>query len=181
MRTYLQLFGGLAPIEAQKKARGAEGTQLFDTWDDYLSALGFPDYHIDVPRQAQTNAIMITTFERLGVALCDRAVERDLPELADKPQRPPPMKDRVIFAFDPQKGPMDLAAFAPRFDVVHRTFLGYPASLAPPERTPRFLALYTDIAKGHKAAAPKSKLSPDQAAWAAVCYGLVRHPEFHLY
>ena len=36
VRTYLQLFGGLAPLEVQRKARGADGGTLFDTWDDYL-------------------------------------------------------------------------------------------------------------------------------------------------
>jgi len=48
MRTYLQLFGGLVPLEVQKKAKGSDGNQLFDSWDDYLSALGFPDYRNDI-------------------------------------------------------------------------------------------------------------------------------------
>jgi hypothetical protein len=180
MRTYLQLFGGLAPLEAQKRARGGDGAGLFDTWDDYVSALGFPDYRLDVPRQTQTNALMVATFERLGVALCDRAVEHDL-----RPPKgggePPPVAQRVIFAFEAPRGDVDAAGFAPRFDVLHRTFLGYPASLAPPERTARFFQLYRDIAAGHAKAAPRSRFSPSEAGWAAVCYGLVRHPEFHLY
>jgi len=179
MRTYLQLFGGLAPLEAQKRARGGDGGALFDTWDDYVSALGFPDYRLDVPRQTQTNALMAATFERLGVALCDRAVEHDL--RAPKGGEPPALKDRLIFAFDLAPGDLDAKAFAPRFDVLHRTFLGYPASLAPPQRTARFFQLYVDIVAGHAKAAPRSRLSPSEAGWAAVCYGLVRHPEFHLY
>ena len=174
MRTYLELFGGLVPQEAQKKARGGDGANLFDTWNDYVSALGFPDYALDIPRQTQTNALMLATIERLGIALCDRAVEHDLP----KGNRTVP--DRTIFAFDPKPGP-GVADFAPRFDVLHRTFLGYPAALAPPERTPRFFALYTEIARVHAKESPRSRFTPDQAAWAAVCYGLVRHPEFHLY
>ncbi len=176
MRTYLRLFGGLNPVDAQKKARGPDGANLFDTWDDYVSALGFPDYRFDIPRQVQTNALMIATFERLGVALCDRALEHDL-----KGKTPVPMQERVIFAFDPPKGAVDGAAFAPRFDVLHRTFLGYPARLAPHERTARFFQLYRDIAEGHAKDDPKSRFTPDEAGWAAVCYGLVRHPEFHLY
>lgn len=177
MRTYLQLFGGLAPLEVQKRARQGDGGQLFDAWDDYVSSLGFPDYRLDVPRQTQTNAIMVAAFERLGIALCDRAVEHDLPNLAAKPKGAPPPAERVIFAFDTNKNPLDDKAFAPKFDVLHRTFLGYPASLAPPERAPRFLALYKDIEKTHQGA----KFTPQQAAWAAVCYGLIRHPEFNLY
>jgi hypothetical protein len=177
MRTYMQLFGGLAPLDAQKAARGNDGSQLFDNWDAYVSALGFPDYRTDIPRQTQTNALMVATFERLGVALCDRSIEHDL-----KAKPAHPVRDRVVFAFDlPRPGTMDATAFSPRFDVLHRTFLGYPAALAPATRVPRFLQLYRDIASTHKTADPKSRLSPDEAAWAAVCYGLVRHPEFHLY
>jgi hypothetical protein len=176
MRTYLQLFGGLTPLDAQKLARAKDGSQLFDTWDDYVSALGFPDYRVDVPRQTQTNALMIATFERLGVALCDRAVEHDL-----KPKDLLPIKERLIFAFDTPKGAIDLATFAPRFDVLHRTFLGYPSSLAPAERVSRFYALYRDIEAEHAKTQTKSRFTPGEAAWAAVCYGLIRHPEFHLY
>jgi hypothetical protein len=183
MRTYLQLFGGLLPSEVQQKARGTDGGNVFDTWDDYVSALGFPDYRVDIPRQTQTNALMIASFERLGVALCDRAVEHDLPSLGrPTPKTPPPAPSaRVIFAFEPLAGAMSDADFAARFDVLHRTFLGYPAALAPPERAPRYFALYRDIAANHAKALPKSRFTADQAAWAAVCYGLVRHPEFHLY
>lgn len=241
------------PVDVQKAARGAEGNALFDTWDDYVSALGFPDYGLDIPRQTQTNALMVATFERLGIALCDRAVLHDLAMLGttkpapakakddkdadkkpgakadpkkpnekdaakkdaakvdkdaptkDKDGKPPnasapsganppesdggvvPIAERVVFAFDPPPGgpagqaSLDEVAFAPRFDVLHRTFLGYPASLAPADRLPRYLALYRAIVKEHAQASPKSKLSPAQAGWAAICYGLVRHPEFHLY
>ncbi len=172
IRSYLQLFGGLAPIEVQAKARGADGGQLFDAWDDYLAALGLPDYKLDLPRATQTNAIMVAAFERLAIALCDRAVEHDL-------KAHPPMESRVVFAFEaPEK--LDAAGFASRFDVLHRTFLGYPASLAP-GRTDDFHGLYTHIEQNHRAAATKSRFTPTEAAWAAVCYGLARHPEFHLY
>ena len=121
MRTYLQLFGALAPLDAQREARGKDGGNLFDTWDDYVAALGFPDYRLDVPRQTQTNALMVSTFERLGVALCDRALEHDW-----KGSSPPPVQGRVIFAFEPTKGNVSVLAFSERFDVLHRTFLGYP-------------------------------------------------------
>ena len=176
MRTYLQLFGALAPLDAQKRARGGDNANLFDTWDDYVAALGFPDYRLDVPRQTQTNALMVATFERLGVALCDRALEHDW-----KGTEAPPVKERVIFAFDPPKGSVSVAAFAPDFDVLHRTFLGYPASLAPAQRTTRFYELYRHVAAEHAKTSPRSRFTPDEAGWAAVCYGLVRHPEFHLY
>jgi hypothetical protein len=183
MRTYLQLFGGLAPLDAQKRARGGDGAQLFDTWDDYVSALGLPDYRLDIPRQTQTNALMVATFERLGVALCDRAVEHDFGarQVDGRRGAPPPVNERLVFAFDAPPGEIDANGFAPRFDVLHRTFLGYPASLAPPQRVARFYQLYEDIADGHAKADPKSRFSPSEAGWAAVCYGLVRHPEFGLY
>ncbi len=176
MRTYLRLFGALAPLDFQKDTRGRDGASLFDTWDDYVAALGFPDYRLDVPRQTQTNALMVATFERIGVALCDRALEHDW-----KAAERPPVQERVVFAFDPPAGAVSAADFAPRFDVLHRTFLGYPASLAPPEREARFYALYDSSAKGHPRAAPGSRFSPAEAGWAALCYGLVRHPEFQLY
>jgi hypothetical protein len=178
MRTYLHLFGGLAPLDAQKRARGGDGNGLFDTWDDYVSALGFPDYRLDIPRQIQTNALMVATFERLGVALCDRAVEHDLRPA--KGRGPIPIDERVIFAFEMPAGPVDDKEFAPRFDVLHRTFLGYPAALAPPAREGRFFTLYSTIVAEHAKDA-KSRFTPQEAGWAAVCYGLVRHPEFHLY
>jgi hypothetical protein len=176
MRTYLQLFGGLAPLDVQKRARGADNASLFDTWDDYVSALGFPDYRADIPRQAQTNALMMATFERLGVALCDRAIEHDW-----RGAPLPPRAERVVFAFDPPRGNPTPEAFAAGFDVLHRTFLGYPAALAPSDRAPRYYRLFEQIAAGHSKAQPRSRFTPYEAGWAAVCYGLVRHPEFHLY
>jgi len=173
IRTYLQLFGGLSPLAAQAAARRNDGSGLFDTWDDYLFAVGLPDYRNELPRGTQTNALMVATFERIGIALCDRSVERD---------RTLPLAQRVIFAFDPPPAPITEAAFAPRFDVLHRTFLGYPAALAPTDRTARFFQLYRDVS-GRRAApdAGSSRFTPAEAGWAAVCYGLVRHPEFHVY
>lgn len=176
MRTYLQLFGGLAPLDFQKRARGKDGSSLFDTWDDYVSALGFPDYRSDIPRQTQTNALMVAAFERLGVALCDRALEHDL-----KAKPATPLGSRLVFDFDVPQTALDPAGFAVRFDVLHRTFLGYPAELAPAERGPRFFALYQQIVAAHAKSAPQSRVSPSEAGWAAVCYGLIRHPEFQLY
>ena len=49
-------------------------------------------------------------------------------------------------------------------------------------RTNDYFKLYTDTVTLHSAKdAAKSRFTPDEAGWAAVCYGLVRHPEFHLY
>jgi len=189
LRTYLQLFGGLAPLDVQKRARGADGAQLFDTWDDYFASLGFPDHRLDLPRGRETNALMVATFERIGVALCDRAVEHDLKGVAfvDAPKDPkaprapaqrPPIAERVVFAFE-AGDPQTVAEFAPGFDVLHRTFLGYPARLAETDRTSRFFTLYGEVKKLH--AGKKSRFSPPEAGWASVCHGLVRHPELHLY
>jgi hypothetical protein len=175
IRTYLHLFGGLSPIAAQKAMRASDGSALFDTWNDYLSSLGMPDYRVDIPRATQTNTLMLATFERLGIALCDRTIEHDL-------QAGTPVGQRLVFDFDPGTGSADLGAFASRFDVLHRTFLGYPAMLGPADRTSDFFDLYTKTVTAHAAkGAPVSRLTPDQAGWAAVCYGLVRHPEFEFY
>lgn len=173
LRSYLMLFTGLSLADVQKRARGADGGQLFDTWDDYLAALGFPDYRADLPRATQTNAVMIATFERLGVALCDRAIEHDL-------QNRPPGEKRAIFDFDAPND-LDRAGFVDRFDTLHRTFLGYPARLAPPSRVPEFFALYSDTITKHTRSKTRSRFSPTLSGWAVVCYGLVRHPELHLY
>jgi hypothetical protein len=172
MRTYLRLFGGLTAIQSQQQL-AAGGGGLFDNWNAYLGALGLPSYPQDLPRKGETNALMIATFERLGVALCDKALEKDL-----KSSPAVPAAERLIFTFDaPAK--LDAAGFAERFDVLHRTFLAYPAKLAPTDRTARFYKLYQDAA----AAQPKTgmRFTDVEAGWAAVCYGLVRHPEFHLY
>ena len=83
VRTYLQLFGGLSPLVVQKKAKGAEGAQLFDAWSDYLATLGFPDDKLDLPRAAQTNALMIATFERLGAAHPFRHHDRFLADVLE--------------------------------------------------------------------------------------------------
>jgi hypothetical protein len=176
IRTYIQLFGGLAPADVQIAARGADGSQLVDTWNDYLSSLGLPDYRVDIPRLTQTNTLMLATFERLGIALCNRSVERDLAATQ------PPMDKRIIFAFDNTAPMIDQAAFDQRFDVLHRTFLGYPLALGPKDRASGFFKLYTDTVVRHQMkGAPATRFKPEQAGWAEVCYGLVRHPEFHLY
>jgi hypothetical protein len=173
IRTYLSLFGGLSPMQVQTAAQAQDKTQLFDSWNDYLASLGLPDYRIDIPRATQTNTLMLATFERLGVALCDRAVEHDLGAS--------PVDPKLVFDFDAPDA-LDQAGFAQRFDVLHRTFLGYPAKLAPADRGTKFFQLYTDTVARHAAkGAVKSRFTPAQAAWANVCYGLVRHPEFHFY
>jgi hypothetical protein len=169
LRSYLLLSGAPNPGEAQRRARGGDGGALFDNWNDYLGTLGFPDYRLDLPRAAQTNALMVAAFERLGIALCDRAVERDF-------KLPP--GQRLIFAFE-NSDSLDEAGFAERFDVLHRTFLGYPAKLAPEGRIKSYFALYQATVARHANA--KSRLSPSEAGWANVCYGLIRHPEYHLY
>jgi hypothetical protein len=168
LRSYLALLGSLQPIEAQKLLRGNDGGSLFDTWADYLSTLGFPDYRLDLPRATQTNALMMAAFERLGVALCDRSLERDAKS---------PTEKRALFAFE--LAAPDEAAFAARFDVLHRAILGYPLKLAPEPRIKSFFSLYQTTVKRHTGT--KSRFTPDEAGWAAVCYGLIRHPEYQLY
>jgi hypothetical protein len=164
LRTYLELFGGGPPLEVQRRARGGG---LFDSWNDYAAALGLPDHRNDLPRASQSNALMVATADRLATALCVRAAEHDLRGA------PGP---RLIFDF-PATRPSTAAAFAPLFDVLHRTFLGYPAALAPAGRTAAFFALFQATAVRHKPGA----LAPVEAGWVAVCLGLARHPEFNTY
>ena len=168
LRAYLGWFGGLAPLAVQQRARPRG---MFDSWGDYLAALGLPDYKLDLPRQTQSNTLMLATLGRLGEALCVRAAEHDL-------HGKTPAAARVVFTFDAVASP-DEAQFAARFDVLHRTFLGYPARLAPAARVPRYYALYRRVAAQH--AGRKQPLGPDETAWAAVCAALVQHPEAVLY
>jgi hypothetical protein len=166
LRTYLMWFGGLAPRGVFLRARGED---LFDAWPAYLAALGLPDYRFDVPRAARTSTIMLAALGRLAEALCVRAVEHDLREH-------PALAERAIFAFDAHPAP-SRAQFAEGFDVLHRTFLGYPAELAPADRLDRYFALYRDVVANH----PSGKLTGDELAWSAICVALVEHPEAELY
>lgn len=175
MRSYLRIFGGLTSLQAQTQLT-AGGDRLFDSFNNYLAALGLPSYAADLPRANQTNALMVATFERLGIALCDKALLKDWPA-----GMAVPIPQRLVYAFDPPADPTNKAAFAEGFDVLHRTFLGYPARLAPTSRIDTYFELFNRVRTGHTADPKQSKFTATQAAWAAMCYGLVRHPEFHLY
>jgi hypothetical protein len=166
LRAYLTWFGGLSPQDVFYKARGRS---LFDQWADYLVALGLPDYAVDAPRATQSNTVMLAALGRLGEELCVRSVEHDLKKRG-------PADKRVVFAFEPIANP-SRDDFASRFDVLHRTFLSYPARLAPADRIDRFYALYRSVAARHAS----GLLSADETAWVAVCTALVQHPETGLY
>jgi uncharacterized protein DUF1585 len=166
LRAYLTWFGGLTPEQVVQRAHGSN---RFDGWAYYLAALGLPDYHVDAPRVSQSNTVMIAALGRLGEALCAYAAEHDLHD------HPPPSA-RAVFAFEPVAGPTR-DQFAAGFDVLHQTFLGYPARLAPADRVDRFHALYRQVAARH----PRGRLTADETAWAAVCTALVQHPEAELY
>lgn len=166
LRAYLMWFGDLAPRDAFYRAHGDD---LFDQWHHYLAALGLPDHHVDAPRVSESNTIMVAALGRIGEALCVRSAEHDLAAAT------PPAK-RIIFAFD-MVDRADRQAFADRFDVVHRTFLGYPVRLAPAERIDRFYALYRDVSARHAG----GKLAGERMGWVSVCTALVLHPETGLY
>jgi hypothetical protein len=168
LRTYLELLGGVTPREAQQRLRGGG---LFDSWSDYAAALGLPDHRNDLPRAAQSNALMAATSDRMAVALCVRAAEHDL-------RGGLPAGKRLVFAFEGPAAPASGGAFAPLFDVLHRTFLGYPAALAPPGRTEAFFALYRATVARPR---PGGRLSAIEAGWVAVCVALARHPEAATY
>lgn len=172
LRTYLQIFDGMTPAQVQTAAKQ---DNLFKAWSDYLRLIGTPDHKRDIPRAPETNALMLATFERIGIALCDRALQNDW-----KSATPVPVEDRRVFAFEQPADDVSLDQFASGFDVMHRTFLGYPAKLARTDRVSRFYGLYKDVVAAHDPA-KSPKLTAAEAGWAAVCYGLVRHPELHLY
>ena len=166
LRAYLQWFGGLAPAEVQKR-----GGPLFGRWEDYLAALGLPNYAYEFPRVSQTNTLMVASLDRLAEALCVRAAEHDL-------HQQPPLDQRVVFAFA-SRPQWAFGDFVTDLDVLHRTFLGYPLQLAPEGRAGRFYALFEQVRSNHaQVAAP---LTADEMAWVAVCKALVVHPEAEIY
>lgn len=172
LRTYQMLFGNISPREIATAAKGTDGSELFDRWSTIVGALGLPEHSADIARATETNTVMLAAYERLGIALCDRAVEHDLRAAS---------ATRHVFDFSLPADALDRAAFDSAFDRLHRTFLGYPSRLAS-GRSDKFFALYKDVVTRHQNVdAGTSKLSPPEAGWAVVCYGLVRHPEFHLY
>jgi hypothetical protein len=168
LRAYLVWFGGLAPRDVEARARGGG---MFDSWDAYLAALGLPDYKRDLPRQEQTNALMLSALGRLGEVLCARAAEHDL-------HGNRPLASRTVFRFDATPSP-DEAQFATSVDILHRKFLGYPLRLAPASRLTRLYTLYRTVASRH--AGETTPLTADESAWAAVCTALVQHPEVEVY
>lgn len=170
LRAYLEWFGHATPQEVKQTARG---WKLFDDWSDYLAALGLPDYKVDFPRSMQSNTMMLATIGRLGEALCIKAAEHDL--RANRGATP--ISDRRIYAFE-QQAPTSMDQFASSFDILHRTFLGYPAALAEKGRIPRFFELFQRVASRHTSG---GRLTGEQMAWAAVCSALVTHPETGLY
>ena len=170
MRSYLQLFGGLAPLDAQTALRGNNG--LFDTWRDYLAALGMPDYTLEIARNPQTNSLMIATFERMGVALCDRAVEKELQADTRRRRR---HSERSSLSSRPQRS---------RRRPIHRA-LRHPSSdfsrlSGQARQKPIACPLLQDLHRhrGRPRGQGRSQIlfTPPLAGWATVCYGLVRHP-----
>lgn len=170
LRGYLAWFGEPGAAGVHAKARG---WNLFDNWADYLAALGLPDYKLDVPRATQSNTMMLATIGRLGEALCIRAAEHDLRDMRGRR----PIEERRIYAFE-AKANATLVEFEPAFDVLHRTFLGYPLKVAPSDRSARFFELYQRVSSRH---ATGGRLNAEQTAWAAICSALVMHPETELY
>jgi len=172
LRSYLQLFGGLSPSEAAALAAGTD-EELFRRWNDYAGALGLPDHTLDIPRAVETNTLMLGTFERLAIALCDRTAELEIDGARAK----------HLYDFPRGADPLDRASFDAGFDVLHRTILGYPARLAPGgARGQAYYDVYAGVVRRHGGGgAMVSRLSPAAAGWATVCEGLVRHPEFQLY
>ena len=129
--------------------------------------------------QTQTNALMVAAFERLGVALCDRAVEHDL----EGAGTPPLAKDRARLRVRAARRARSRPRRSRRgFDVAppHVPRLSRGARAAGARERASSRSTRTRRAP-RRAARPSRASRPAEAGWAAVCYGLVRHPEFHLY
>lgn len=167
LRAYLAWFGNGGPYDVFLRARGDD---LFDRWPDYLAALGLPDHHVDAPRLTRSNTVMRAVIGRMAEALCVRAAQHDLHERSA-------MNRRLIFAADAGENPTR-SQFERMFDVLHRTFLGYPSSFAPRGRVDRFHQLYRRIAADRER---NAGLTADETAWAGVCTALVQHPEASVY
>jgi hypothetical protein len=171
LRAFTEAFGDLPPAEVEALVRAGD-PKSFDRFRDYLASLGLPDPSDDVPRAEAPNAMLLAVQERLGAALCERSLARE---------RAIPVDARAIFAFD-VAGEPTAADFATRFDLLHRTFLGYPAALAPASRVARFRELFVAVMRTTSArAAARPTVTPVEAAWVAVCHALVRHPEYVTY
>ena len=119
----------------------------------------------------QTNTLMLATLGRLGEALCDRAVEHDL---ARQDRARSTRRLRVRRA---ARSP-SLDEFAARFDVLHRTFLGYPLRLAP--GGPRREVLRA-LRRGRRASHDEGAADARRDRVGRGLHGLVRHPEVELY
>lgn len=167
LRAYLAWFGAAGPYDVFLRARGDD---LFDRWPDYLAALGLPDHHVDAPRLTRSNTVMRAAIGRLGEALCVRAAEHDLHARAA-------IDRRMLFAANAVAAPTR-SQFETMFDVLHRTFLGYPSSLAPRGRVERFFELYRRFAADRDR---KPGLTADETAWVGICTALVQHPEASVY
>jgi hypothetical protein len=184
--SYTAIFGDLMDLDAREQADRQSRSARYYGWSERLSALGLPDYTRDLPRVTQTNTIMVGAFEQIASTLCDRAALRDLvptrasvKAIAPEQQALAYVDAQRVFDFEPKLAPLAESDFGPRFDVLHRTFLGYPAGLGPPERTHEFFVLYKDVEQRHGAA--NRGHMPHVVAWSAVCQALTRHPEFHHY
>ena len=179
MRTYLQLFGGLAPLDVQKRARGGDGARSSTPGTTTSRRSASPTIASTSRASTQTNALMIADVRaaRRG-ALRSRASSTIC-----KGQAAAARPSALVFAFD-------LPARARRRR--GRSRRGSTSCTAPSSATrrrsrrrsarARFFQLYRDIVARPRQGATRSRASPPtRPAWAAVCYGLVRHPEFHLY
>ena len=140
MRTYLHaLRRARAARRRRSDARAATAAASSTRGTTTSSALGFPDYRLDVPaadadQRADGRDVRAARASRCATARVEHDLERRRPRA--RPSSRAPRSSRST----PPKGDVAAAAFAPRFDVLHRTFLGYPASLAPPQRMARFYA-----------------------------------------
>jgi len=59
--------------------------------------------------------------------------------------------------------------------------VGFANPHSPLQAPQRFYDLYNETVTRHTATTAPKVFTPAEAGWAAVCYGLVRHPEFHTY
>jgi hypothetical protein len=147
LRAYLTWFG-LAPDQVGR----ARGNDLFDRWV-------VTSRHSACPTINSTRRVHAKQHGHARRAW--RLGERCASGPRARSARRPPIDKRVVFAFD-ARDQTTRDDFI-QGSVLHRTFLGYPARLAPASRRP--VLPHRVVASRHTA----SLLTPDELGWAAVC------------
>ena len=160
MRTYLQLFGGLAPLDVQKRARGGRRRAALRHVGRLRVGAGLarlPLRHpaADADQRAHGGDVRAPRRRALRPRARARSASaegRRAAAGASASSSRSSCRQGAGSTWQPS---------APRFDVLHRTFLGYPAPLAPAAAHGALLpAVPRHRRLGTPRPTPKSRFSP---------------------